>query len=66
MTDLQELANTFENDGFVLLDQLWSPDETAEVESELERFMVECVPQMERVHKTFTDGWQGMVPGSYR
>ena len=59
MADLQDLANRFALDGFVTLDQLWSPDETALIEQELDRFLVECVPRMDKVHRTFTDGWEG-------
>ena len=43
------------------MNQLWSPAEANEVERELERFLVECVPKMDKVHRTFTDGWEGEV-----
>ena len=61
MYDLKQLSASFAADGFVTLDRLWSPAEVQEVETELERFLVECVPRMEKVHKTFTEGWQGEV-----
>ena len=52
MLDLQQLAANFATDGFVTLDRLWSSAEVQEVETGLERFLVECVPRMEKVHKT--------------
>ena len=61
MHDLKQLSASFAADGFVTLDRLWSPAEVQEVETELERFLVECVPRMEKVHKTFTEGWKGEV-----
>ena len=57
----KSLATTFAVDGFVVMKQLWSPAEADEVERELERFLVECVPKMDKVHRTFTDGWEGEV-----
>tara|TARA_B100001013_G_scaffold39102_1_gene20862 strand:+ start:58 stop:804 length:747 start_codon:yes stop_codon:yes gene_type:complete len=61
MVDLQKLASTFSRDGFVLLDQLWTADETTKIESELDRFIVDCVPGMAKTDKWFTNGLEGEI-----
>ena len=61
MIELQRTITSFRTDGFALLDQLWTPDETAEIETEMERFLVDCVPSMQKPHKVFTDGREGEV-----
>ena len=57
--DLKKLSETFARDGFVVIQQLWDPCFSDEVEREFERFVREVVPGMPRDNKVYLSGWDG-------
>ena len=57
----QELSRQFREDGFVLVRDFFSPQEVDELEENIDRYIAQVLPTIERIHVVYESGWSGPI-----
>ena len=54
-----DIVSKFQQDGFVIVRSLLDPNELAELDRQINRYIQEVLPSVPRIHKVYESGWSG-------
>ena len=57
----QELAHRFLEDGFVLVRDFFSASEVDKLEENIDRYIAQVLPTVDRIHVVYESGWSGPI-----